>query len=203
LPQGKVTLELVVGAARLALPSAHQCTATISVPDACLTHLDIAFQDSCNASASQGPIHTPTVVEQIDPEGSCQSPCAKVDQYPVVEGDTAATPEGHDDIDAAMVGFQTSTCRLPSEHVEAPKSERDMESAHSVLASLATMDTTDTGVTTTLQQLGIYAPAAKGLARVGVLLSEFLAQHDPSLLSHTDVAPLLSKFTPLHDEYTQ
>ncbi|GIQ83862.1 hypothetical protein KIPB_005258 [Kipferlia bialata] len=50
LPQTKVTLELASGAARLALPSAHQCTSTITVPDTCLQRLDMAFQDSCEAA---------------------------------------------------------------------------------------------------------------------------------------------------------
>ncbi|GIQ87370.1 hypothetical protein KIPB_009398, partial [Kipferlia bialata] len=50
LPHSKITLEMAVNADRLALPSAHQCSATITVPDSCLARLDIAFQDSCDAS---------------------------------------------------------------------------------------------------------------------------------------------------------
>ncbi|GIQ80887.1 hypothetical protein KIPB_001761 [Kipferlia bialata] len=50
LPQSRITLVLATDTARLALPSAQQCTATITVPDTCLGHLDVAFQDSCDSA---------------------------------------------------------------------------------------------------------------------------------------------------------
>ncbi|GIQ83874.1 hypothetical protein KIPB_005270, partial [Kipferlia bialata] len=144
----------------------------------------------------------------------------KLSSQDPLDGDgTMGTALISDDLGENVDGYQTSIGLPEPEVAQDSESEREAvasseeafrsfsssatESAHQVLASLATMDTSDTGVTTTLQQLVIYAPAAKGLARVGGLLSEFLVQHDPSLLCYTNVAPLLSKFTPLHDEYTQ
>ncbi|GIQ86611.1 hypothetical protein KIPB_008494 [Kipferlia bialata] len=50
LPQTPMTLVLAPDADRLALPSVHQCTTTITVPDSCLGRLDIALQDSCDAA---------------------------------------------------------------------------------------------------------------------------------------------------------
>ncbi|GIQ87331.1 hypothetical protein KIPB_009346, partial [Kipferlia bialata] len=50
LPQMKIGLVLDTEASRAALPAAHLCDATISVPKSCLSRLDIAFLDSMDAS---------------------------------------------------------------------------------------------------------------------------------------------------------
>ncbi|GIQ81410.1 hypothetical protein KIPB_002364 [Kipferlia bialata] len=49
LPQRPITLVLAENSPRLALPSAHQCSSSVTVPDCCLANLDLAFQDSCDA----------------------------------------------------------------------------------------------------------------------------------------------------------
>ncbi|GIQ89232.1 hypothetical protein KIPB_011652, partial [Kipferlia bialata] len=74
-------------------------------------------------------------------------------------------------------------------------------SARSVLSSLTAMDTTD--ISGTLEQLNAYAPAAKGLTKLAGPLARFLRKHNPSLLSHENVAPLVSTFAPLHSDYTK
>ncbi|GIQ85905.1 hypothetical protein KIPB_007654, partial [Kipferlia bialata] len=74
-------------------------------------------------------------------------------------------------------------------------------SVRSLLASITAMDTSD--VATTLKQLNAYAPAAKGLTRLAGPLARFLRKYNPSLLSHENVAPLVSTFAPLHSDYTK
>ncbi|GIQ90423.1 hypothetical protein KIPB_013215, partial [Kipferlia bialata] len=74
-------------------------------------------------------------------------------------------------------------------------------SARSLLSSLTAMDTTD--VSGTLEQLNAYAPAAKGLTKLAGPLARFLRKHSPSLLSHENVAPLVSTFAPLHSDCTK
>ncbi|GIQ79904.1 hypothetical protein KIPB_000611 [Kipferlia bialata] len=46
LPPQPITLELDVTDARLGLPTAHLCTASISIPSCCLDNLEMAFRDS-------------------------------------------------------------------------------------------------------------------------------------------------------------
>ncbi|GIQ89949.1 hypothetical protein KIPB_012570, partial [Kipferlia bialata] len=74
-------------------------------------------------------------------------------------------------------------------------------SARSFLSSLTAMDTSD--VSSTLEQLNAYAPAAKGLTKLAGPLARFLRKHNPSLLSHENVVPLVSIFAPLHFECTK